>query len=106
MLVPYEKSGNHRRTSSDCKQGNGWCCRCRYPKEIREYTFTPRCVLIEENPHRFVLPQRLQNIPSGVPSLDRNIPAQRPITRDELLYARVVDRTDDKFQWIAIKRMC
>src|SRR5438067_5254587 len=103
IFVPDQKTGNHRRACPQRKQSDGRSSCGRYPEEVRKYAFAACGVLIEKNSDRFVLPQGFQNVPRRSSSLYRKIAAQHPITGDQLLDSRIVDRPHDKLQRVSVK---
>ena len=73
----------------------------RCAEEVHENSFLKRCVLIHQNPHRFVLPQSAKNGSRSVPFFDEPVPGKLPPLLHQPVGGRIIERTDDH-----VHRLC
>src|SRR5262245_18573851 len=89
-LFQDQNCGQHGCSRSQCKGCDSRSGCGGNTEEIDKNPFIAGGVLIKEDAYSVVVAQRLQNVPPGLPSINRNISAKGSIVHDQFFNFRVI----------------
>src|SRR5262245_60624512 len=100
-FVPNQKPRNDGRARPQGEQCDRWC-RCGWnSEEFRKDSFAACGVLIKKNPNSLIPPKGSEDIAGCAASLDRNVAARGAVARNQILDARIIDRSNEKLKGIS-----
>jgi hypothetical protein len=92
VRLPAKKDRHHRGTRPQGQQREPLRGGCRGAEERHEHPFGPRGVLVEQDAHHALPPQRGQDLPHRLPLDDELGPAASPEAGGQAIEERMLER--------------